>query len=303
MRHLDGKTYLDPEQRASAGLKPYPTDWTAILRKGSSGDVAGPTISPTSSHDAASGRAALDLVPLRDAICWSALGSGCTDPECAKLHAIHGGAHVCGRHATTILGLWGRRQRPPCPGQCGKAHPTADELEAALGAALPKGSRLHAHMNFPPRFGCDSSLGASRSLYVASPSKVPPPEVDKELASRAPMALRVAIDVGFDHIMSEGERKSLATQCGLCHGIASEAESRPHVRSYSQRSHCVPFHHLACPYFRTHLERRELTWLFGLHRSRWPFAVALLARQTMWKMSEECYSRWRKRLLRMARRR
>ena len=56
-----------------------------------------------------------------------------------------------------------------------------------------------------------------------------------------PMALRVAIDVGFDGIMSEGERKSLATQCGLCHGIACEAENRPHVRS--QQSQHVPSHH------------------------------------------------------------
>ena len=31
MRHLDGKVYLDPEQRAAAGLPPYPTDWTAAL--------------------------------------------------------------------------------------------------------------------------------------------------------------------------------------------------------------------------------------------------------------------------------
>ena len=43
------------------------------------------------------------------------------------------------------------------------------------------------------------------------------------------MALRVAIDVGYDDIMTEGERKSLATQCGLCHGITSQAEHRPHV--------------------------------------------------------------------------
>ena len=33
MRHLDGKSYLDPEQRAEAGLPPYPTDWTAALQR------------------------------------------------------------------------------------------------------------------------------------------------------------------------------------------------------------------------------------------------------------------------------
>ena len=31
MRHLDGKTYLDPDQRAEAGLPAYPTDWTVAL--------------------------------------------------------------------------------------------------------------------------------------------------------------------------------------------------------------------------------------------------------------------------------
>ena len=31
MRHLDGKSYLDPEQREARGLPPYPTDWTAAL--------------------------------------------------------------------------------------------------------------------------------------------------------------------------------------------------------------------------------------------------------------------------------
>ena len=34
MRHLDGKTYLDPDQRAKAGLRAYPTDWTAALHAG-----------------------------------------------------------------------------------------------------------------------------------------------------------------------------------------------------------------------------------------------------------------------------
>ena len=32
MRHLDGKSYLDPEQRAEAGLPPYKTDWTVALQ-------------------------------------------------------------------------------------------------------------------------------------------------------------------------------------------------------------------------------------------------------------------------------
>ena len=240
MRHLDGKTYMDPEQRALAGFKPYPTDWTAKLKR---------TPSPPTTGEAPSGH---NFLPLREAICWEALGSGCTDAKCTKLHPMHNGAPVCDRHATTALELWGRRKRPPCPGDCGRAHPTRDELEVSLAAAVPEGSRLHAHVQSPPRFGGDPPLGASRSLYVASPSHVSPAEADAELASRAPMALRVAIDVGFDHIMSEGERKSLATQCGLCHGIASEAENRPHVSGKRSQTRamakllpilCHPTHH------------------------------------------------------------
>ena len=70
---------------------------------------------------------------------------------------------------------------------------------------------------------------ASRSGWKVSPSSVSSAEVDSALDARSPMALRVAIDVGFDDLMSDGERKSLASQCGLCHSIASQAEHRPHV--------------------------------------------------------------------------
>ena len=157
------------------------------------------------------------------------MGEGCSELACARLHPRHAGLPVCGRHATSLLGLWGRRQRPECIGSCGKAHPTAAELESSLVAALPEGSRLHAHVLSPPRFGDDSEGAAtSSSLYVV-PRDVLPAEADAALAARAPVALRVAIDVGYDAHMSNSERKSLATQCGLCHGIAAQAEHRPHV--------------------------------------------------------------------------
>ena len=61
------------------------------------------------------------------------------------------------------------------------------------------------------------------------PSELTLAAAEAALDARAPMPLRVAIDAGYDELMSEGERKSLATQCGLCHGIASQAEHRPHV--------------------------------------------------------------------------
>ena len=307
MRHLDGKTYLDPEQRARAGLRAYPTDWTAALQadgeatvgdgeaaltpvyatgatqprpaeankatnKDSAQDVAEAAAEAVAEAVAEGGRelpppaaqprrradeaieetideAACEvaLVPLRDALCWDALAGGCTSlPSCTKLHPTHGGVAVCGRHLTTALGLWGRRRRPPCSGACRKAHPTVAELECALARCLPSGSRLHAHSNAPARFGpsgatagdhaaADAAAGAltavlapSRDLYVAS-SDTSVADADAALEARGPVALRVAIDVGFDQMMSDAERISLATQCGLCHGLASQAEHRPHV--------------------------------------------------------------------------
>jgi len=324
MRHLDGKVYLDPEQRAAAGLRPYPHDWTAALRQGEDtarkdveplraaaateegalltqlapeeGDAApvnaGATVSlaaaaggavasgliaagrvapsltamlmlaggaaaaaaraavvgeaeggggggcssgakPAVNGDSGSGgappRPAFLLTPMRDALCWDSLSAGgCGAQACCKLKPTHEGRPVCGRHATSLLELWGRRRRPPCAGGCGAAHPTLAELEAAIREALPAGSRMHAREVAPPKLGCGEARGA-RTLWVVSPSSVSSAEVDSALDARSPMALRVAIDVGFDDLMSDGERKSLASQCGLCHSIASQAEHRPHV--------------------------------------------------------------------------
>ena len=272
MRHLDGKVYLGPEQRAAAGLPPMKTDWTADLAASAAQQVQGAGAAANAAADAtnaalatdaaaAAAAAATHLKPLRDALCWAWLSDegGCADPACSRLHPRHTGTAVCGRHLTTLLGLWGRRRRPPCPGGacCAKAHPTPAELEAALVAALPKGSRLHAHRHASPRFGglggagcgvCGSGgvngacletdgngaeeategASGSRSLFVAA-SDLGCAAADAALVAAAPMPLRVAIDVGYDGFMSEVERKSLATQCGLCHGTASLADHRSHV--------------------------------------------------------------------------
>lgn len=253
MRHLDGKTYLDPEQRASKGYQAYPTDWTAALQEDREGEVSkgkppkgeafkpidacepseaidsSAAAQPVASRGAPKRRCACEgsLVPLRDALCWDSLGEGCNAAACERLHPVHAGSPVCGRHATSLLALWGRRRRPPCQGDCGKAHPSANQLEAALCAALPDGSRLHAHVRKAPSFSGEFTDGI-RSLYVV-PRGVPQAEVDASLDARAPMALRVALDLGFDRLMSGGERRSLATQCGFCHGTASLAEHRDHV--------------------------------------------------------------------------
>ena len=172
------------------------------------------------------------IQPLRDALCWESLNEGCSADACELLHLRHAGLPVCGRHATSVLELWGRRRRPPCPEDCGRKHPTMSELETILADALPEGSRLYRHTHSLPFFeGSEPRGGAAsqESLFVVA-CNISPEQAELTLAARSPMPLRVALDIGFDNIMSDSERKSLATQCGLCHGIASRTEHRPHVR-------------------------------------------------------------------------
>ena len=287
MRHLDGKTYLDPEQRAEAGLPAYPTDWTAALRDCNDkdetnqddddddeedgdatdgGDDDGGGGGAESSDGAHDGDGDVEMVAMREAVCWDSLADGCRADTCTRIHPRHGGVPVCGRHATTLLELWGRRRRPPCPGDCGKGHPTLSELEHALTDALPRGSRLHAHVHCPPCFGDGRAQGSTRTLYVA-PSDVSSEDADAALDARAPMPLRVAIDAGFDAIMSDGERKSLSTQCGLCHGLASLVDHRPHVRAPPTSHVCLAVMHTC------------LTHLAPLRRWRLLFVAALPPRR------------------------
>ena len=209
--------YLDPVQRAEANLPAYPTDWTRVLQTDCRAGAA-----------ARGGPRSEEFVPLRDFLCWDSMAEGCSVAACTLLHPRHNGMPVCGRELTSVLELWGRRRRPPCAGDCCKAHLNRAELEAALENALPEGTRLHVRLQSPLCFG-GGKAQCARSLHVV-PNGVSPIEADAALDARSPMALRVAIDVGFDSVMNESERKSLATQCSLCHGIASEAEHRPHVR-------------------------------------------------------------------------
>ena len=162
---------------------------------------------------------------LRDALCWD---ENCSNPSCNLVHARSAGVSICGKHLTSELGLWGRRQRPPCDGSCGRPHPPARALEACISAALPAGSRLHARVHTPPSFGAAEAVVAVRSLHVA-PSAVSPAEAEAALAAAAPVPLRVAIDCAYDGVMTETERKSLTTQCSIIHGLREQAEHRPHV--------------------------------------------------------------------------
>ena len=50
--------------------------------------------------------------------------------------------------------------------------------------------------------GSETAVGSNRSFFIV-PSDASPAEVDAALAARAPMPLRVAIDVGFDSLMAE----------------------------------------------------------------------------------------------------
>ena len=158
MRHLDGKTYLDPEQRADAGLPSYPKDWTKALQDDKDDGEAG----------AEKEVSADDLVPLRDALCWASMADGCHDATCTLLQPRCDGTAVCGRHATSVLQLWGRRKRPPCPGDCGQAHPSYGSLVAAICRVLPPGKRLHVHANTPPCLGGGGAPQAGGSQLLAA---------------------------------------------------------------------------------------------------------------------------------------
>ncbi|KAL1500134.1 hypothetical protein AB1Y20_012806 [Prymnesium parvum] len=168
-----------------------------------------------------------ELAPLRDLLCWRYLADGCTAPGCALMHLDHDSLPLCGRHVTSAFELWGRR-RCVCAGECGKPHPPAETLHARLLRALPEGTRLHTHVRRPPSFDESPAARGGVSYFVVRQS-LSEAEAEKLLEAREPVALRVAIDVGYDELMAEGERKSLATQCGLCHSVASDAEHREHV--------------------------------------------------------------------------
>lgn len=236
-------------------------DWTAEFQAGGhnraspaatcaangdgSGEVTGssPPLTPGGSTDgggsassAASGDRAseVELIGIREALCWEYMSATCKAAACERLHPHLDGTPICGRHATSLLGLWGRKQRPDCLGDCGKAHPSASELEAALHAAMRAGHRLHKHVHAPPAFAAahDVSTHLCRptveSLFVV-PNAVSVAAADASLRARAPVPLRVAVDVGFDSVMSLAERKSLATQLGICYGLASQVDAQPHI--------------------------------------------------------------------------
>ena len=84
----------------------------------------------------------------RGVVCWDHLiPKGCADSSCTLLHiCAPDGTPECGRHVTDTLCLWGvtRRRRPPCTGDCGRAHLLLTELVRAVEAGAARcGQRLH----------------------------------------------------------------------------------------------------------------------------------------------------------------
>ena len=84
----------------------------------------------------------------RGVVCWDHLiPKGCADSSCTLLHiCAPDGTTECGRHVTDTLCLWGvtRRRRPPCTGDCGRAHLLLTELVRAVEAGAARcGQRLH----------------------------------------------------------------------------------------------------------------------------------------------------------------
>ena len=156
---------------------------------------------------------------------------------------------------TDTLCLWGvtRRRRPPCTGDCGRAHLPLNELVRAVEVGAARcGQRLHmrrheasalarwtallehtAPTSTAPAaddrpLGGGGSGGAEWSFHVA-PHTVSDEAVEAELALRRPQGLRVAIDLAYDDAMTQSERRSLATQVSLCLSLVSQPERRGHL--------------------------------------------------------------------------
>ena len=84
----------------------------------------------------------------RGVVCWDHLiPKGCANSSCTLLHiCAPDGTPECGRHVTDMLRLWGvtRRRRPPCTGDCDRAHlPLTELVRAVEAAAAHCGQRLH----------------------------------------------------------------------------------------------------------------------------------------------------------------
>ena len=188
-------------------------------------------------------------IPLRDAICWSHLvgderqGLASCGGACDRLHLVDAsGNPLCGRHVTATLNMWGRRRRPLCDGsRCGREHGSLVSVLEAVAAASRRcnGTLSGMRVEISTRGIAATAplLGEARTTAVAHAAGdyyVVPADISSELATRAiaaqqPLRLRVAIDAAYDHAMDLRERKSLATQITLCHGLASEPAHRGHT--------------------------------------------------------------------------
>ena len=129
-------------------------------------------------------------------LCWDFMRRTCASETCSRLHVSVAGVPLCGRLCGELLG-W--RSRGACAPNCAMAHP--EEVAPCLAAAL-----AGSGFGLQPTGACWCLVAdgeASGSLPV-------------------PQELRLAIDFGYDRLMSSHGLASLATQAGLCHHLVKQ---------------------------------------------------------------------------------
>ena len=131
-------------------------------------------------------------------LCWDFMRRTCASDTCSRLHVSVASVPLCGRLCGELLG-W--RSRGACAPDCAMAHPK--EVAPCLAAALVGSG-----------FGLQPTGGGETHILVA----------DGEASSSlpVPLELRLAIDFGYDRLMSSHGLASLATQAGICHHLAKQ---------------------------------------------------------------------------------
>ena len=129
-------------------------------------------------------------------LCWDFMRRTCASEACSRLHVSVAGVPLCGRLCGELLG-W--RSRGACAPDCAMAHP--EEVAPCLVAALAGSG-----------FGLQPTGGGETHILVA----------DGESRLPVPQELRLAIDFGYDRLMSSHGLASLATQAGICHHLAKQ---------------------------------------------------------------------------------
>ncbi len=137
-------------------------------------------------------------------LCWDYMrpttGARCTAELCTALHVDVNGVPLCGRACGKLLGF---RSRGVCGPDCPMAHP--DNVATCLAAAL-EGSG----------FELQPTEGGAHMLVAAGGGPGP------SGCLPVPQALMLAIDYGYDTLMSPHGLASLATQTTLCHHLCKQ---------------------------------------------------------------------------------